>query len=458
MNRMKSLLHNSLVYLHGIGFISGTFSIDRIFQVHEYQEGIFSPVVFQVRSIFAILFLSFLCVSLMKDRTLLSRFSVKSPILIVLLVMIVGLIIVDFLAVGSFQFEEYIPMILLFFYLSTLGLILKDRSDIHTYLYLITFTAFSAFAMSLSIGKFSLTSFQISPIGTAFTLAVLAANGAFISLWRIFQEGQSSIRRSLWFLVFFALIFLGTATGSRAFPIFLTLATLVIVLLFASRNRWLNGLNLSILVIGCLTVATLTLKSDIVVYNTDSGKIENSHRPNVYMAKKLLETNEVVSECEVALDSFVKLNKLELEVTSEKSCTTFLIVDDSDGRLRLLDFALSNIINPFGNGLGTFSFVSIDPYGNFNAYGHAHNLIVNTYYESGIIGITLMSALLLICLVEVLKLCFKCRSADIILIGIPSYIFMLTLVAGDLYDARWSFLLILILQMFYEKDVELNRK
>jgi hypothetical protein len=125
------------------------------------------------------------------------------------------------------------------------------------------------------------------------------------------------------------------------------------------------------------------------------------------------------------------------------ACNNALLVTDTDARLRLLLHAYdSNRSRMLGSGLGAYEFIEASrPFYPVGRYSYPHNLAAEVFYGTGLAGIALVGLTMLVALAIALRTFMASRQPLAILIAVPVFTGLASLVGGDLYDARLLWLM-----------------
>lgn len=150
-----------------------------------------------------------------------------------------------------------------------------------------------------------------------------------------------------------------------------------------------------------------------------------------------------VAECRTFLQTTPRLdNSAKIYVTDE-SCRSAVVFNDSDARYRLMQMAVTDTPSKmFGKGLDSFYFVQFDArQGKTYVYFYPHSIFFGVYHDTGLIGLALLMLSVCAMVILGLRIIIQAPSSAIILLIIPFYYLICSLVSGDIYDARFLWLI-----------------
>jgi hypothetical protein len=144
-------------------------------------------------------------------------------------------------------------------------------------------------------------------------------------------------------------------------------------------------------------------------------------------------------------------------ITSEEarySCNYRVQLSDYDGRMRLILYAVEhNVSRLFGSGLGSYLFAdagrSDAPVGR---YDYPHNLVVEVFHISGLMGLGLLGITAVIGASIALRAFMVSDRPIAVVIAIPVFTLLASLVGGDLYDGRLLWLMPVVIGAFASCD------
>lgn len=128
-------------------------------------------------------------------------------------------------------------------------------------------------------------------------------------------------------------------------------------------------------------------------------------------------------------------------------CNRFFTLDDRDARIRLALHAIaSNRSLLAGSGLGTYCFVdAARPDSPAGLYAYPHNILAEVFHATGLAGLALLSTSIMTALMLALRAAIEGHPAVAILTAIPVFAAAASLLGGDLYDARYLWIIPIVL-------------
>ena len=137
-----------------------------------------------------------------------------------------------------------------------------------------------------------------------------------------------------------------------------------------------------------------------------------------------------------------------------RACDKSVVFTDTDGRLRLLLHAwATNPSKVVGAGLGAYEFYEASrPFFAVGHYTYPHNLPAEIFFGGGVIGLGLFGLTLLV----VLSICLRSVTMGSlptpVLLAVVIFTGLVSLVGGDLYDARLLWVFPVVLAAFAARD------
>ncbi len=235
------------------------------------------------------------------------------------------------------------------------------------------------------------------------------------------------------------LVFFGLATDMRAAAV-LYVPAILIALVFLAANRQLAAV--------CMTVIVLVIAyTSHVVMNGDRAAAKfHSYSPTVTREDTPPTYQVDIPACLKKAEVFLQ-GRVPSETELRHVCNRFFTLDDRDGRLRLVLHALTSTPSPmFGAGLGRYEFVdAARPDSPPGRYTYPHNIIAEAYHSAGLIGLVLMALSMALAIVLAIRACSNVAIPVSLLLAVPVFAALSSLVGGNLYDARllWVFPIIM---------------
>lgn len=137
--------------------------------------------------------------------------------------------------------------------------------------------------------------------------------------------------------------------------------------------------------------------------------------------------------------------------TDTYSCQMHFTIYDVDSRIRLLLQAINTNSSPvFGSGLGAYLFVEASRSASeVGVYKYPHNILAEVYHTSGLVGLSLIGASIVLVIALVLRFSVSATGPLAILAAIPAFSGLSALVGGNIYDARFLWLAPLLMAAFF---------
>ena len=351
---------------------------------------------------------------------------------------------VDALLGGAFSRQEFALdwLKMVFPIQACLGMMLmRDRRDftIASIAVCITFSVSLAIAFLIN-GSMSLSVFHYSNVMTSFTISRLAVVAFALSSWaflnldgRIGWKVVSSLLSSLF-------VTICVLSGSRYVLIGLLLSLLLLMVVhLARRNAACLGWVSSFLLIGLVCGFAASERTYLRLFDYD--RFLSLQYPDLRdEPPPLFPKSESDAACAKILQDYAAYHAIELSLSQvEFGCRMKFSINDLDDRIKMTAYALSQT-SLFGSGGADYLLLAVRPDGEVVSYHRPHNILLESWYDAGLLGVALMLLLFGIVIVEVVRLAAFGRVEDGVLVVVPITMLIGAMFGGDLYDARWAVL------------------
>lgn len=242
-----------------------------------------------------------------------------------------------------------------------------------------------------------------------------------------------------------------SAIGVAAFLLYVGLASVMraSILFYA----------VSLLFAACLLIAARQLRAIVLVvaiavssyalhWQLNSGAIHDKINAYSHVRPSSFENAEGEPRNEACWNRIAAASIEPALTGNEKySCQMHFTIFDVDSRIRLLLQAISTNNSPvYGSGLGTFRFIEASRSASVvGIYPYPHNILAEVYHATGLVGLTIIGASIIIVVALVLRLAVTSASPIGILAAIPAFSGFSALIGGNLYDGRFLWIAPLIM-------------
>jgi hypothetical protein len=267
----------------------------------------------------------------------------------------------------------------------------------------------------------------------------------FGSTFGLYLISSYDFNRAYAFLGILACVFMmyvGLASIMRSAVIFY-LISFYIVILFLFAKRAHAAAILTILV--CITAYSFFAATNGVSLQQKVSKYSLAAWDGVVIS----EDSDTTASCLKSIEEAAG-RKLSAEAT-QLSCSRNLRVVDTDNRIRMILYALQTTQSPiFGSGVGTYQFYdSSQRDGQVRLYTYPHNLLIEIYYNSGVLGLLLLGGSLFFVSIGALRTLLLSAGQRIeprfLLLAVPINAGLMSLVGGDIYDATFLWLGLIVI-------------
>jgi hypothetical protein len=231
------------------------------------------------------------------------------------------------------------------------------------------------------------------------------------------------------------LIFLGLTSNMRVAAIFYVIAWLIACLLLTAQREYRAAvLGTFILALAYLAHGTVNGTRAVDKWNAYSPTVVREDAPPA-----------VPIDVRACLDKSADLLEGHTPAARELRymCNRFFSIDDQDARIRLILHAIASNPSPvFGAGFGRYAFIdAARPRSAADRYTYPHNILAETFHATGLIGLGLIGLSIAAAIVIALRACMASPTPVGVLMTIPAFTAMAAMTGGNLYDARFLWIL-----------------
>lgn len=136
------------------------------------------------------------------------------------------------------------------------------------------------------------------------------------------------------------------------------------------------------------------------------------------------------------------------------ACDRHVVLTDTDDRIRLLLYAYESTTSRLlGSGIGTYELLEASrPSYPVRQYSYPHNVVAEVFHASGLVGVGLLGITAVISASIALRAFMLSDRPIAVVIAIPVFTMLASLVGGDLYDGRLLWLMPVVMGVFASCD------